>query len=62
MELSSAVTMLGKKNQFILWLAIYFMVGEMSFYVMIMLPSMQYTVSVSNINSCWIWVACVVLM
>lgn len=34
----------------------------MSFYVMIMLPSMQYTVSVSNINSCWIWVACVVLM
>lgn len=61
-ELSGAVTMQGKKNQFILWLAIYFMVGEMSFYVMIMLPSMRYTVSVSNINNCCIWVACVVLM
>lgn len=61
-ELSGAVKMQGKKNQFILWLAIYFMVGEMSFYVMIMLPSMRCTVSVSNINNCCIWVACVVLM
>lgn len=52
----------GEKNQFILWLTIYFMVGEISVYVMIMLPSMWYTASVSNINKCCIWAARVVIM
>lgn len=62
MELSGVTTMQGKKNPFILWLTIYFMVGEISVYVMIMLPSMWYTASVSNINKCCIWAARVVIM